>query len=262
MKKADTHINFKNDEVTMLGQKLKLKFIRTGHYAITLMGHYSELDSQKAVMTVFLKLEEMDREMKKKACKKLHIQFGHPDTDRLHDLLKDAKVVDKEVFDLVADVEKACYTCNKFKKLKIRPVVGFALARDFNDFLAMALKPYNNVHFLHMIDHATRFSSACVIPNKRHDVVIESVFKHWIALFGAPKKILSDNGSEFNDKVFRELGELLNIELKTTGAESPWSNGITEWHNRIIGNMVDKILHDQNCSVELALAWLSVQRIL
>ena len=120
----------------------------------------------------------------------------------------------------------------------------------------MDLKPYNNVHFL---DHATRFSSACVIPNKRHDVVIESVFKHWIALFGEPKKILSDNGSEFNNQVFRELGELLNIEEKTTGAQSPWSNGITERHNGTIGNMVNKILLDQNCFVELALAWRSVQ---
>ena len=59
-------------------------------------------------------------------------------------------------------------------------------------------------------------------------MVIGSVFKHWIPLLGAPKKILSDNGSEFNKQVFRELGELLNIEVKTTGAESPWSNGITE----------------------------------
>ena len=170
-------------------------------------------------------------------------------------MLKDANVVDKEVFDLVADVEKAWDTCNRFKKPKLRPVVGFALARDFNDLLPMDWKPYNNVHFLHIIDHATQFSSACVIPNKRYDVVIESVFKHWIVLFGAPKKIFSDNGSEFNNQAFHELGELLNLELKTAGAESPWSNGITERHKGIIGNMVDKILHDQNCSVELALAW-------
>ena len=47
---------------------------------------------------------------------------------------------------------------------------------------------------------------------------------------------------------------MLNIEVKTTGGESPWFNGITERHNAIIGNMVDKILQDQNCSVELALA--------
>ena len=55
--------------------------------------------------------------------------------------------------------------------------------------------------------------------------------------------------------MFRELGGLLHIAVKTTGAESPWSNGITERHNGIIGNMVDKILHDQNYPVELALAW-------
>ena len=193
--------------------------------------------------------------MKTKACKKLHIQFGHPHTDRLHGLLKDAKVLDKEVFDFVADVEKACDTCNRPKKPKLRPVVEFALARDFNNLLAMDFKPYNNAHFLHMTDHATRFSSAWVIPNKRHDVVIETVFKHWTALFGAPKKILSNNGSELDNQVLHELGELLNIEVKTTGAESLWSNGITEQHNGIIGNMVDKILHDQNCYVELALAW-------
>ena len=60
MKNADTQINFKNDEVTMLGQKLKLKFTSSGHYAMPLMGHYSEWDSQKAVKTVFLKIEEMD----------------------------------------------------------------------------------------------------------------------------------------------------------------------------------------------------------
>ena len=134
------------------------------------MGHYSEWDRQKAVKAVFLKIEEMDREMKTKACEKLHIQFGDPHTDKLHGLLKDAKVVDKELFDLIADVEKACNTCNIFKKPKLRPVVGFALARDFNDLLAMDLMPYNNVHFLHMIDHAS------VIPNNRHDVVIERVF--------------------------------------------------------------------------------------
>ena len=55
--------------------------------------------------------------------------------------------------------------------------------------------------------------------------------------------------------MFREFRALLNTEVKTTGAESPCSNGITEQHIGIIGNMVDKVLHDQNSSVELALAW-------
>ena len=53
MKKAGTQKNFKNDKVTMLGQKSKLKLTSSGHYAIPLMGHYSEWDSQKASKLYF-----------------------------------------------------------------------------------------------------------------------------------------------------------------------------------------------------------------
>ena len=31
-------------------------------------------------------------------------------------------------------------------------------------------------------------------------------------------------------------------------AESPWSNGVVEHHNAVIGNMVDKITIDTDCS--------------
>ena len=53
----------------------------------------------------------------------------------------------------------------------------------------------------------------------------------------------------------RELGDLLNIEVKTTAAEAPWSNGITERHNALIGSMIDKLIDSQHCSLEMALAW-------
>ena len=42
--------------------------------------------------------------------------------------------------------------------------------------------------------------------------------------------------------------------MKTTGVESPWSNGIVEKHNGIIGNMMEKVLSDGGCSLEVALA--------
>ena len=53
IKNADTQIKFKNDEVTMVSQKLKLKFTSSGHYAIPLMGDYSERERQRAVEIVF-----------------------------------------------------------------------------------------------------------------------------------------------------------------------------------------------------------------
>ena len=51
------------------------------------------------------------------------------------------------------------------------------------------------------------------------------------------------------------MAQLLNNHVLSTAAESPWQNGITERHNAIISNMVDRILEDVNSSIEVALAW-------
>ena len=91
-----------------------------------------------------------------------------------------------------------------------------------------------------MINHTTRFSIGAIIHSKHKEVIIDKVFKHWMALFGTPNLFLSDNGGEFNNDVFRKMGEQLNINIKTTAAESPWSNGVVEKHNGISGNMMEK----------------------
>ena len=38
-------------------------------------------------------------------------------------------------------------------------------------------------------------------------------------------------------------------------AESPWSNGVCERHNAVIGDMVTKIVAETKCSLDIALAW-------
>ena len=65
----------------------------------------------------------------------------------------------------------------------------------------------------------------------------------------------SDSKGEFNNELFREMGEQLNINIKTTAAGSPWSNSIVEKQNRVIGNMMEKVMLDIGCSLEFALAW-------
>ena len=131
------------------------------------------------------------------------------------------------------------------------------MSRDFNDVIALDLKALNGFIIIHIIDHATRFSAAAVIKSKRKEDIVDSLFKHWIAIFGPPRTILSDNGGEFNNNVFRELGEQFNI-IKTTAAESPWSNGIVERHNAVLGKMINKLLLDESVkySFDVVVAWV------
>ena len=84
---------------------------------------------------------------------------------------------------------------------------------------------------------------------------MEKIFTHWIQIFGSPGSLFSDNGGEFNNDLLRELGDLLNSRILTTAAESPWSNGITERHNAMLGGMVEKTMADTNCSLKVAVAW-------
>ena len=91
--------------------------------------------------------------------------------------------------------------------------------------------------FLHIIDNGTRFSTAAVVCSKQKEEIVDTFIKHWIAVFGAPGVILSDNGGEFNNSLFLII-EQFNITLKTTAAESPWSKGMVERHNGILAKTV------------------------
>ena len=94
-----------------------------------------------------------------------------------------------------------------------------------------------------------------MIDDKRPDTIIENLFSSWITVFGSPRKILHDNGGEFANFSMLEFAESFNIKIMATAAESPWSNGVCERLNAVLGSSVDKILHQNRCSVKVALAW-------
>ena len=82
-----------------------------------------------------------------------------------------------------------------------------------NESVAMDLKEIDSRPVLHMIDHATRFSKACVIPSRKKEVIVSKIFEIRISLFSTPKRILSDNDGEFNSEDLREMGEKLNTTI-------------------------------------------------
>ena len=132
------------------------------------------------------------------------------------------------------------------------------MAKEFNDAVSMDLKIYDQkkgIYFQHLIDHRTRFSTSKVIYSKNKETLIESIFTHWIAIFGRPYVFLSDNGGEYNNEHFIDMCDKLGVHVITTGAEAAWSNGIVERHHALLSRNVKKIVEDTGCSIETALAW-------
>ena len=202
----------------------------------------------------------VDNEDVGKIARKLHKQFGHPKAEKLIDLVRKSGQNDSNLIASIRNISSNCEICRKFKKPPLRPVVSMPLASKLNDVVSMDLKTWGSKHFLVMIDLATRFCAAVVINNKNPATIISKFFIHWIVIFGSPKVILTDNGGEFNNNDMRNLGEAFNITIKTTAAESPWSNGVCECQNAVIGDSVRKIMADVSCTLEVALSWAIAAR--
>ena len=129
------------------------------------------------------------------------------------------------------------------------------MAAAFQECVAMDLRFYSGKILLHLMDHATRLSASTFVPSKEPNVIINAIFKSWIQIFGAPEKCLTDNGGEFANAEFLQMCEAMNITVKVTAAESPFSNGLVQRHSFIIANMMDKTLEESQFGLDLALSW-------
>ena len=67
---------------------------------------------------------------------------------------------------MVQNLDKNCEICMRYKRPSLRPLVGFSLAHDCNETVAMDLNQFRGVYVLHMVDHATRYSAVAIIKLK------------------------------------------------------------------------------------------------
>ena len=147
----------------------------------------------------------------RKTAVKLHKQFAHPTSAKLIKLLRNANINIEDLEREIKAVSEKCDTCFRLQKPVPRPTVSMSLASKFNDAVAMDLKVWKNVlYFLVIVDLATRFCVAKVIRDKQSKTITKAFLLSWISVFGASKKILSDNGAEFNNNDARQLGDFFN----------------------------------------------------
>ena len=248
LKKLDALIDIKNDRAQILGKDIDLKQTSSGHYCLDIcQTKESSNDVSKILLT--------EKVTSKSDVVKLHKQFGHATAENLRKLLTNSGISDKNVLKLVDEVVDNCLPCITHKRRPARPAVGLPRAYDFNHQVAMDLHQLEpKLWFMHIIDEFSRYSNAIIIRHK-DESVIKVFMKCWISLFGAPKKVFSDNGGEFIGDEFINMCDAFGITVSTTPTCAPWSNGICERHNQTLTNMLLKIKDDTKGDWETCLAW-------
>ena len=97
-----------------------------------------------------------------------------------------------------------------------------------------------NRYALTAICMLTGFTFCIPLRNKTAEEVIKAYLNHICCVFGPSKKILTDNGTEFKNKMWEEVYKLLRTHHRVTPIYSPQCNGRIEGFHRFLKATVGK----------------------
>ena len=101
--------------------------------------------------------------------------------------------------------------------------------------------------------HFTKWYEAVPLPDQTPHTAGNALLQHWICRFGCPYSIYSDQGQNFESKIFKLPMQSLEIDKTRATALRPQSNAVIERMNRTLQNMLAKCVNDEqnNLSTQL-----------
>ncbi len=110
------------------------------------------------------------------------------------------------------------------------------------DYLGPLPKTANgNKYILVMTDHFTKYVEVIAVPNQLAEDCAWRIVNDFVARWGTPHTIHSDQGATFESRVFKELCRLLEVKKSRSSPRNPRGNGQTERFNRTLVQMIKRI---------------------
>ncbi len=109
-------------------------------------------------------------------------------------------------------------------------------------------KESNTKYILGLTDSFTKILRLAAIPNKQADTVVWAIWKEWMAIYGIPKIIVTDQGREFCSNLEHSMWDILQIKHKTTTPYWPVCNQMQERQNKELAHYLRCVLHAANKS--------------
>ena len=95
-----------------------------------------------------------------------------------------------------------------------------------------------NKYILVISDYFSKWTAAYALPDQTAFTVAEAFLQNFVALFGAPKQLHTDQGRDFESRLFKQLCTTLGIEKTRTSPYHPRSDGLVERFNKTVANML------------------------
>ena len=147
----------------------------------------------------------------------------------------------------VSEFCKSCHECQiigkpnqKIPPAPLLPIPAFEepFSRIFIDCVGPLPKTKaGNSYLLTIMCASTRFPEAIPLRNIKAPTIIKALVK-FFTLFGLPKAIQSDQGSNFMSNVFQQVVHELGIKQYKSSAYHPESQGVLERFHQTLKNMI------------------------
>ena len=134
---------------------------------------------------------------------------------------------------------KGCAVCNRQKKgCRVARGkqqlfhAGYALEQVHIDIMGPLVETQKgNKYILVIVDQFTKWVEAFPLKNKLAETVAGVVVREFVARFGCPLGIHTDQGRNFESELFKEMCEFFEIGKTRTTSYRPSANGQVERYN-------------------------------
>eukprot|EP00435_Cladocopium_sp_Y103_P029748 s1932_g7.t1 len=177
-----------------------------------------------------------------------HEGLGHPSLERFLRILRYAKAK-PEVLEQARKMK--CSVCERHRQ--VRPARRAAPPRElsFNecvgvDVIYLPTLGGKTRPALNIIDWSSKFQLMIPLLGKKPQHVREG-YRHWLRIFGAPKRVAIDLGKEFK-AAFAIQAEADGSYIDPSAVEMPQQRSITERHGKTLKFILMKAMDTYNCA--------------
>ena len=110
-----------------------------------------------------------------------------------------------------------------------------------------------NRYIVVVVDYFTKWPEAFPVPDIKAETVAHGLIDNVISRFGVPREIHSDQGTNFESTVFKEVTTLLNVHKTRATPLHPQSSGLVERFNRTLWASLAKVVgsHQRDWDLKL-----------
>ena len=152
----------------------------------------------------------------------------------------------RDYFEWVKHRDK-CQRMSNISRRNEMPLQGLLVVQIFYvwgiDFMGPFSSSFGNLYILLAMDYLSKWVEATACPRNDASTMVGFIQRNILSRFGAPRTIISDEGSHFSNKVFAKLMSRYRIKHVMRLAYHPQSNGQAKISNREIKKILEKTVN-------------------